>query len=456
MKAYKKNCIFYLTGILFLFNCNSKSNPNLSVSALALLNNTKSEIQNKSDAAWTRLLGTLSASTYANAITSDPSGNIYTAGEAWGDLDGQIRSGYIDLFVIKYDTNGNKQWTRLLGTPGEIAETYAYGITSNSSGNIYTTGYTNGNLDGQTKTGSQDLFIVKYDSNGNKQWTRLLGIVNKQTRAQGITSDSLGNIYITGYTSGNLDGQTKTGSYDLFVIKYDSNGNKMWTRLLGASGATTYSRHIVSDSSGNVYATGSTHGNLDGQTKVGNIDLFVVKYDPNGNKQWLKLLGVFSREAEAYGITSDLSGNIYTTGYTNGNLDGETRTGSQDLFIVKYDTNGNKQWTRLLGGDERDTYAYGITSDSSANVYITGYTYANFDGPPKSAGVIPDLFVVKYDNTGAKQEIRLIRQSSFFPYGITLDPAENIYVTGFTSADLNGNGLGAVYLFLSKFNKQSQ
>ena len=107
-----------------------------------------------------------------------------------------------------------------------VAITIAYGITSDSNANVYTTGYTFGNLDGQTLTGTRDLFVVKYDANGVKQWTRLLGISGADTAAFGITSDSSGNVYTTGYTNGNLDGQILTGQDDLFVVKYDANGVK--------------------------------------------------------------------------------------------------------------------------------------------------------------------------------------------------------------------------------------
>ena len=266
------------------------------------------------------------------------------------------------------------------------------------SANIYTTGYTNGNLDGQTKTGNYDLFVVKYDSNGNKLWTRLLGVTGVNTAANGITSDSNANVYTTGYTFGDLDGQTLTGGRDLFVVKYDSNGIKQWTKLLGVTGAQTSAYDIKSDSTDNVYVTGFTNGNLDGQTKTGTQDLFVVKYDSNGIKQWTKLLGVTGAQTSAYDIKSDSTDNVYVTGFTNGNLDGQTKTGTQDLFVVKYDSNGNKLWTRLLGDAGADTLAHGITSDSTGNVYTTGFTNGNLDGQTLTG--VDDLFIVKYNSNG--------------------------------------------------------
>ncbi|WP_082292522.1 SBBP repeat-containing protein, partial [Leptospira noguchii] len=82
------------------------------------------------------------------------------------------------------------------------------------------TGRASGNLDGQVLTGTQDLFVTKYDSGGNKQWTRLLGAAGISTTAYGVTSDGSGNLYTVGTTAGSLDGQTLTGTQDLFVVKY--------------------------------------------------------------------------------------------------------------------------------------------------------------------------------------------------------------------------------------------
>ncbi len=120
-----------------------------------------------------------------------------------------------DIATAKYTINPIEKWTRLLGASG--AETTSYGIAIDSANNIYVTGYTTGNLDGLTITGNPDLFVVKYNSSGDKQWTRLLGVSGAQTTSYGIAIDSTNNIYVTGSTDGNLDGQTNTGSYDLFI-----------------------------------------------------------------------------------------------------------------------------------------------------------------------------------------------------------------------------------------------
>ena len=108
------------------------------------------------------------------------------------------------------------QYNRELGSTGH--ET-GQGVSTDSSGNVYVTGYTDGGLDSNSNAGNDDLFVVKYNSNGTKQWTQQLG-TSQVDHAYGIASDS-SDIYVTGMSTGSLDGTSDTG---LFVIKYNSSG----------------------------------------------------------------------------------------------------------------------------------------------------------------------------------------------------------------------------------------
>ena len=159
-------------------------------------------------------------------------------------------------------------------------------------------------------------------------------------QANGVANDSSGNFYVTGYTSGGLDGNTNSGGSDIFLVKYYDNGTKQWTKQLGTSSSDT-GNEVTVDSSGNVYVTGYTQGGLDG-TNAGNSDLFVVKYNSSGTKQWAKQLGTSSNDY-ATGVATDSSGNVYVTGNTSGELDGNTNSGSTDIFLVKYNSSGTKQ-----------------------------------------------------------------------------------------------------------------
>jgi len=170
--------------------------------------------------------------------------------------------------------------------------------------------------------------VVKYNSSGTKQWTKQLGTSNNDL-ANGVATDSSGNVYVTGGTYGGLDGNTNAGSSDLFVVKYLDNGTKQWTKQLGTS-STDLANGVATDSSGNVYVAGGTYGGLDGNTNAGNSDLFVVKYNSSGTKQWTKQMGSSSRDYD-YGVATDSSRNVYVSGDTYGGLDNNTNAGTTQV-----------------------------------------------------------------------------------------------------------------------------
>jgi len=145
------------------------------------------------------------------------------------------------------------------------------------------TGFTRGGLGGNTYSDSSDIFLVKYNSSGTKQWTKQLGTSSVEW-GNGVTTDSSGNLYVTGYTWGGLDGNTSSGDSDIFLVKYNSSGTKQWTKQLGTS-SVDKGRGVTTDSSDNIYVTGGTDGDLDGNTNSGSVDIFLVKYNSDGVKQ---------------------------------------------------------------------------------------------------------------------------------------------------------------------------
>lgn len=388
----------------------------------------------------TRQFGT-PGSDFAYGIATDAQGNLYIAGGTTGSLDGATAAhAGGDLFVVKYDSAGVRQWTRQLGTARANDAATAAAITADSEGNVYVTGSTTGDLDGNANAGlpgSSDLFVVKYDGAGVKQWTRQLG-TPVDDFAAGIVADTRGNVYVTGRTFGGLDGNTPAGlsGSDLFVVKYDSAGTKQWTRQFG-SGGDDEGDGIAADAQGNVYVAGSTRGGvLDGNVNAGSFDLFVVKYDPAGTRLWTREIGTAAADL-ATGIATDGQGNVYVTGRTQGGLDGNTNAGPDDLFVVKYDSAGTKQWTRELG-TSGDDVATGIAADAQGNVYVSGHTRGNLDGNTSAGGF--DSFVVKYDSAGRKQWTRQFGSTADdIATAIAVDAQGRVYVTGFTQGGLNGN-----------------
>ena len=396
---------------------------------------------------WTKQLGS-SGRDSANAIAIDSSGNLYVAGITYGGLDWNTNSGANDLFVVKYNSSGTKQWTEQLGTPSSDA---ANAVATDSSGNVYVAGVTYGVLGDQNK-GNSDLFVVKYNSSGTKQWTEQNG-TDRWDEARGVVTDSSGNVYVVGGTKGaKLNGVNKRGMTEAFVIKYNSSGKRQWTKLLG-TWRKDFANAVAIDSSGNIYVAGATERDLEDEPRkdfAGKDDLFVVKYDSKGKKKWTKQLGT-KRNDRATGVATDSSGNIYVTGYTYWGLDGNTYAGSSDAFVVKYLDNGTKQWTKQFGTSSTDL-ADGVATDSSGNVYVVGYTYGGLDGNTNTGA--SDIFVVKYNSSGTKQWTKQLGSSSRdYDYGVATDSSRNVYVSGDTYGGLDNNtNAGSNDLFGVKYN----
>ena len=386
--------------------------------------------------AGTVLIGT-SATERGHGIAVDGSGNVFVTGYTTGNLDGQANAGGEDIFLVKYDSAGARQWTRLSGTTAnERGESVAVHTVS---GNIYVTGATAGGLDGQANSGSGDAYLMKYNSSGVKQWTRLLG-TTAIDNAWSVAVDSSENIYVAGSTNGNLGGQAGSGGTDAFVARYDSSGNVVWTRLLG-NGTLTYGYAVAVASSGNVYVSGVTRGTLGGQANAGIQDAFVAKYNPAGTLQWVRMAGSALFDY-CYGVAVDSGENVYISGASYGNFDGHLNTDqdgtadTEDIFLVKYDSSGAKQWSVFHGGAGNDV-TYGMAVDAGDNIYINGNTDANLDGQVNSGG--HDSILLKYNSAGVRQWTRVLGTASGeYARGMAVDSSNDAYITGFTSGNLDG------------------
>jgi hypothetical protein len=324
---------------------------------------------------------------------------VYVAGRTDGGLDGNTLTGTRDFFVTKYNSSGVKQYTRQLGVAGK--NTYGWSVATDANGNVYVAGDTAGGLDGNTLTGTQDAFVTKYDSSGVKQYTRQLGVAGNDTYGFSVAADANGNVYVAGQTTGDLDGNTLTQNQDFFVTKYNSSGVKQFNRQLGVTGKTTNGYSVATDANGNVYVAGVTDGGLDGNTLTGTSDVFVTKYDSSGVQQYTRQLGVAGQVTDGRSVATDANGNVYVAGYTDGGLDGNTLNGTRDLFVTKYNSSGVKQYTRQLGVAGQRTLGYSVATDANGNVYVAGDTAGGLDGNTLTG--TEDFFVTKYNSSGVKQ-----------------------------------------------------
>ena len=309
-------------------------------------------------------------------ISVDPQGNSVVTGLFSGtvDFDPSVATfnlssvGGWDIYVSKFNSSGNFQWSRSRGGRGtDIGD--AVGFDSN--GNVYSSGVFSGEVDFNpgtetvtlTSSGSNDMFISKFDSAGNYLWAKRFG----GTGADGstpISVDGTGNIYLSGDFSGTVDfypGEqsaliTSTGTKDNFIVKLDSSGGYLWSKHFGSSGASTSGARTAIDSSGNVFYTGDFIGTIDFDPSVGEAnlasaglsDIFISKLDSSGGYLWAKSVGGTSAD-RGQAIAVDTSGNVYSTGYFNGLADfypggetmGLTSAGGRDVYISELNSSGN-------------------------------------------------------------------------------------------------------------------
>lgn len=291
---------------------------------------------------WTRLIGSsdqLVDGTYreaANGLVAGADGSIYLVGSVRGSIDGQtLNGGYTDVLLIKYDADGNKAWTRFFGSSGTER---GNAIAVSPDGSIFIAGFAPGvgSLDGQSR--NNDAFVAKYSPDGTRVWTRPLG----PSAASALTVGSDGSVYVAGETAGNLGGQTGSGGVDAFISKLNSDGTVAWTRLSG-TGDWVGANALAKGTDGSIYVAGLTRGGtLDGQSPISAAeDVFVSKYNPDGTKVWTKVLGA-SMGDRAYGLVAGSDGEIYLTGVANGNFDGQTAVGNNDIFVTKLQSDGTK------------------------------------------------------------------------------------------------------------------
>jgi hypothetical protein len=359
---------------------------------------------------WHRMLGSAGALVQGLGFAIDSLGHAYLAGRTSASLDGNALSGggATNAFVTQYDSAGARQWTRQLGAG---TTTLAQGgVKADPSGNTYVSGQTNGNLDGNTLSGagSTDFFLAKYSLAGVKQWTRTQGATpaGRVTIAFKTAVDAAsGAIYVAGTTTGNLAGNTLSGgsgsgAVDLFISRYDSSGNHLWTKTAGVSSETVSFPSLALDASGNLYISGSTSGALNGVTgpgvATGDTDAFVASYDANGTHRWTRLLGVANNET----LAADIAVNgayVYLSGGSNGGLAGNPASPNTEYFLAQYDQAGTFKWVRQRGEGETTGFAVGIDPSSPDRVFIAGTSEGLLDQATSTAR---SIFISLYDPDG--------------------------------------------------------
>ncbi len=321
-----------------------------------------------------------------------------------------VASSGTDIWVVKFTAAATVEWQQLYGGSGTDN---VYSVEPTTDGGYVISAAAahaatpNGTHTGSTPNGGVDGWILKLKTDGTLDWQKRLG-GGGADHLHSIKQTSDGGYIAVGYsaynaTAGTL-GETPrpitgAGGNDVWVIKLDASGETQWQKLYGGSGAdmaysvkqTAEGGYIVS---GYAAAT-STNGTLDGITKPGGNDFWILKLDNNGTIQWQKALGgTGSDQAVSQDIVVETDGYVFAGLSNSLNGDVSISNGGNDYWVVKTDLNGNLLWQKSLGGTAADQ-ANAITVANDGGYIVAGQASAG--GIANAKGGV-DFYIVKLND----------------------------------------------------------
>ncbi len=372
------------------------------------------------------------------------------------------------LFILSSQTlvaqDVEYDWAYQIGA-ASLAQDRAGAIHTDAAGNVYTTGSFLGPADfepgaGVTNVSSSffDAYLSKVDVAGNLVWATGFGGTNSDV-GKAVYADNAGNVYVIGefYNSGDFDPGTgvttltSNGFNDIFVAKFDANGDQLWVSSFGGS-QFDFGYGIVADDLGNAYITGSFSGTVDFEpgsgvtnlTSIAQSDIFITKLNATGTLVWAKNIGS-ANSSEGRALAIDAAGSIYLTGNFGGTTDFDpgagttnlTSAGNNDVFVLKMNSGGDLTWAKNLGGSSPDQ-ARALTVDAAGNCYVAGHFSGTADFDP-GAGTEnltsnggQDAFITKLTTNGdyvwAKNLGGVDDDQAL---SLSVDAAEYVYTTGF-------------------------
>ncbi len=378
-----------------------------------------------------------------------------------------------DLWIVKTDAQGNIQWEKRFGTPMDersisIIQTKDFGYLICSSAQADSSGdKTQNNWD--TTLSSADFWILKIDALGNKQWDKRYGGTSGDGCAVVRQTNDGGYFLAGGSSSENLIGDksqspwyilnTNVRSLDYWVIKTDSIGNKQWDKRFGGTDSDMLiDAQITSD--GGYILGGSSWSGIGGDKTQSNwdiaqfyVDYWIVKIDSNGNKQWDKRYGgIQNDQLAAINQTSD--GGYILAGTSDSPISGDKSQNShglEDYWIIKINSIGTKIWDKSIGGS-KDDHLSNMVITSDGGFLMAGDSYSPMSGNKSENNLFPNLsqgWLVKLSAVGQLQwEKTLLIPVSYFLFTDAVQTYDNCY----TSISINWGGIGGYNSQASKGN----
>ncbi len=323
----------------------------------------------------------------AYATTTDRQNNIYISGMTLGDFGDTTAScgndGQYDSFVAKIDKDGDMIWGKMICSTGTSR---ALDVKVDKRGNVYATGYVNGDLEGQPSMGEYDGYVAKFDKNGNAQYLTQVG-GRGDDWVYSLVVDKRNNVYVVGDTTGDL-GAPNAGSYDIFVSKLNMRGAVTWTTQYG-SNTNDFGAALTFDArESKLYVAGRTRGDLGG-SNAGYWDTSLAALNLNGTVTMLKQYGTEQNEVHQ-DITSTANGKIIIAGMKVNPADH-----GHDVNVMQISPNGALLSNEVYGAQEDFDYCSAVTNSGYNTIYLGGSSFGNFEGLENAGG--HDKFIKHID-----------------------------------------------------------
>lgn len=264
---------------------------------------------------------------------------------------GDWTSGEFDIYLVKTDSIGNQQWTSSIGSANKQE---ANSVRQTTDGGYIIAGYSYVNSGVE-----EEIYLIKTDSAGNLQWSKTFGSPHND-RGTCVQQTTDGGYIVSGYYYASVS------DYDAYLIKTDANGNQQWAKNIGGG--------IMGDLGNSVKQTGDGGYILAGWSANFSVagDAYLVKTDADGNKQWEKTLGNANDAEQAYSVELTNDGGYIVTGETY--ISG---AGYPDVYVAKTDTNGNEQWSKIIGSMIADEKTYSVIQALDSSYILAGVDYGS-------------------------------------------------------------------------------
>jgi hypothetical protein len=307
---------------------------------------------------WVKIIGG-SNDDWGSSVQQTSDGGFILVGYTWS-----FGAGGPDVWLIKTDADGNKQWDRTFGGGGSD---WGSSVQQTSDGGFIIVGDT-----ASFGAGWADVWLIKTDADGNKQWDRTFGGSGLDS-GRSVQQTSDGGFILVGYTA-------SFGAGDVWLIKTDADGNKLWDRTFGG-GNLDEGRSVQQTSDGGFIIVGYT-------ASFGAGDVWLIKTDADGNKLWDRTFGG-SMVDRGYSVQQTSDGGFIIVGWT-----WSFGAGGPDVWLIKTDADGNKLWDRTFGGSDWDE-GYSVQQTSDGGFILVGWTWSFGAGGP-------DVWLIKTDADGNK------------------------------------------------------